>query len=818
MSLLLKLSINNIRKNLRESVLVVISVSLILSMLTLVSISMFSAYKMVENMFASNLSAHVNVNNIKDPFKLIEDINTDNLENYQISVSGYQFDDEKYFFGINGIYTDNTNSLPNNWTRTEKLVKGRTSQNENEVVLYKGAGFDVGDQVTVNVQTQNTDENQPTRKEVLVVGLSSDEYNQFFKLNRGYKFPDEEQYKYVELIFKEDVHNYKEIVKEAVENQGYSYKHDVYIDQDYNFFVGLDRKPGLVLYMFIVMTSVMLLAVFITTFSLVLNAFNISLSQKHQTLGILRSVGATKQQIKKIIYFEGFTMAILGIGLGVGLGVLIADFLGNYITYILNSVMKKAAVDGVELTFNMIQPAWLLGLVALVGVVAILIVHFKLIHGLFKQSSVTTIQNAQLKKTYRTKKIEKKPMRGLARISTKSNKDYHGIRVAYMMTVILVIVIAQWTASTTELTDKKTKKYDTSLHYETRVDSELFSDFASIDDVLSSNETVLEYSRILSAQPILIDNNSYFTDLYLKKPRQNQGEDYNYFYLISFDDETFNRLSKSNGFNKEDNGVVIYDKGNESEPTFKLKAGETIEVKFSENSNFQNLSILTISSGLDEWKALSPYESDIYMIVSETTSRKLHQEAYGQEYLNPWVEYRIQTKLEEDGIAHLRTELKDLEITGRIDLNSDFVGMAAQKQIRDAVNVVTLSIFTYFSIIILINVINVSLTNYQNRKRDIAILRTVGASKKQIKNMFIWEALYTMLGPILMGVVIGYLINGCVVFYFKYRYSVDILKVQWNPMILMFILGLTIISIIIEVLSVSIENKKQDMIDDIKGI
>lgn len=67
--------------------------------------------------------------------------------------------------------------------------------------------------------------------------------------------------------------------------------------------------------------------------SLIYNAFSISVSERTKQFGLLSSIGATKKQLKKMVLFEAFVVGIIGVPLGViagiaGIGVTLI-FVGN---------------------------------------------------------------------------------------------------------------------------------------------------------------------------------------------------------------------------------------------------------------------------------------------------------------------------------------------------------------------------------------------------------------------------------------------------------------------------------------------------------
>lgn len=91
-----------------------------------------------------------------------------------------------------------------------------------------------------------------------------------------------------------------------------------------------------------VLTSLAVIVIGLIMFgsvSLIYNAFSISVSERTKQFGLLSSVGATKRQLKKMVLFEAWAVSTVGIPLGVlagigGIGVTLL-FIGNKFTSIM---------------------------------------------------------------------------------------------------------------------------------------------------------------------------------------------------------------------------------------------------------------------------------------------------------------------------------------------------------------------------------------------------------------------------------------------------------------------------------------------------
>lgn len=93
--------------------------------------------------------------------------------------------------------------------------------------------------------------------------------------------------------------------------------------------------------------------------SFVYNAFSISLSERSRLLGMLASVGATRKQKRSSVLFEAFVIGILAIPMG-----LVCGFVGIGITFLLlNTVASEVIADGFtfQLSINWIMVAGTVG-------------------------------------------------------------------------------------------------------------------------------------------------------------------------------------------------------------------------------------------------------------------------------------------------------------------------------------------------------------------------------------------------------------------------------------------------------------------------
>ena len=118
---------------------------------------------------------------------------------------------------------------------------------------------------------------------------------------------------------------------------------------------------------------ILLAIIMVASVFLIYNAFAMSLSEKVKYLGMLSSVGATKQQKRLSIYYEGFILALFGIPLGIGAGVagigITLKALGKKIiaTSMLNGITEQ------NVSMKVVFPIWAVLIVLGLSIITILI-------------------------------------------------------------------------------------------------------------------------------------------------------------------------------------------------------------------------------------------------------------------------------------------------------------------------------------------------------------------------------------------------------------------------------------------------------------
>ncbi len=260
------------------------------------------------------------------------------------------------------------------------LKKGRLPQNSSELIIPEVIreiyGWDLGDTVTLDVQTLlpadsirfETAKGQPFQKDYLVVG--------FWDMTSGYL---DDYDLYMSHIFTRDATETtlwsRCFAKTAdprdarvLEEEGLSRVSSV--NGNLLNYYGASQYTN-INEMIYSICAVLMAIILVGSVSLIYNAFSISLSERTRDFGLLRSVGTTKKQLRKSVYFEGLVLSAIGIPLGVLCGYVGIAVTLYFVGDLFTGLTTGSAESGLRLRALVSWPAF--GCAAAVAVLTVLI-------------------------------------------------------------------------------------------------------------------------------------------------------------------------------------------------------------------------------------------------------------------------------------------------------------------------------------------------------------------------------------------------------------------------------------------------------------
>ena len=400
MNIVTKTALANFRRNKSRNVLVGVAVLLTTILLTAVPMVLFGGFT-VENEAIKEIypTYHAMYRNVdeKTAEKMEEDSRIKEIGLREDPAYMIAKDDDVV---ISMVYADKMVCRENRL----KLTKGRLPEKKDEIVVTKGLlkkmGLEgeIGDRITVPYQVSE-DEGlslaheseftitgfQPDSKESEEKGIYSAMVSKAFadsvipKGQHAYRL-------YVKLdgVERKTTDQIEEMIREIGDDYGIK-ERDVVENSD--MLIATYKDPAIYMGLagFLLVT---VLAGVITIYSI----YYVSMLGKVQEYGKLRAIGATRKQIRKLVFREGFAVA----GIAVPLGLILGSICGVQIMKavvrhgistenILSETMKQLIEDG---KVSIVQP-WIL---VLATVVAFVTVYLALLRPMKIASRITAIE------------------------------------------------------------------------------------------------------------------------------------------------------------------------------------------------------------------------------------------------------------------------------------------------------------------------------------------------------------------------------------------------------------------------------------------
>lgn len=524
------------------------------------------------------------------------------------------------------------------------------------------------------------------------------------------------------------------------------------------------------------MAAMAILVIIVTSVFCIRNSFMISLTEKIKLYGRFASVGTTKKQQRKIIYYEAGFLGVVGIPVGILSGVLA--------TYILVQVVGGLMEDalGLYLIFGVSVPAVIAA--ALLAAVTIRFSAAKAARQAAKVSPVSAIRGNSMVKAGR---------RGLrcpwfvgrlfgigGRVAYKNLKR---AKLKYRTTVISIVVsVAVFIGLTTfmQLMGVAAGVYygDNPVQIEVELRGSAAHEgalkIAGLDGI-----TAIEIKR---SATVLADSAQVpYTEGYLKRYGETAEEEP--IIVMALGESGYAAFCREVGVSAEEAGdkaiVVAEYKGNYfdktlnkivdfSETIARYRRGDVIEAKSwpaegagdgaSEDDGVFAANIRMEVLTQTEKKPMylqRNYYNEIILIVSDKWFEQ--QTAEGRLYPVEYVDLAIQCKdagaTEEDIHIVLQTDIYHYHVA-----NYD----AMYKSDRALYLIISIFLYGFVTVVTLIgitNIFNTITTNMEMRAPEFAMLRSVGMTGREFKRMIWLEGVFYGGKALIIGIPFGILLS-----------------------------------------------------------
>ena len=500
-----------------------------------------------------------------------------------------------------------------------------------------------------------------------------------------------------------------------------------------------------------VLAIVIVIIVFTSIFC-IKNSFDISITEKIRQYGMLRSIGATKKQIKRNVFYEATILGLIGIPLGIILGCLATYILIIISNYYLTDVVKTGFK--LELVFS----TYAILVAIILGIITIYFSALKSATRASKVSEIDSIRNsANLKISSKKIKSPKyiKKLFGIGGVISFKNlkrnkKKYRTTIISITVSTFVFIALYSFMELAFQNVNNELKVSDFNISLSTNA----INDYSCNKFLKTVNLSGIEDYAILRNSELSFTG-SHSSKEYLEYfGTKNESDAEGHITIFAIGKKQYDKYIKSLGLNYDDikdkailfdkQYITSYDKNNnkisKNIRVYDFSKGDVI----TSTNNQLNLEIGAISSIEPDFLK---WLSNSYLIISDEMFDKIAK----TNNLDIYYKASNADKLQDELDSYLSGESYNID--------------NKEENVRIMNNLFTLiAIFLYGFIIVIsligiTNIFNTITTNMELRKQEFAMLKSIGMTSKEFKRMIRLESLFMGIKSLLFGILIGIILS-----------------------------------------------------------
>lgn len=570
------------------------------------------------------------------------------------------------------------------------------------------------------------------------------------------------------------------------------------------------------------LAGVLIVLIMFGSVLLIYNAFSISVSERTKQFGLLASIGATKKQILKSVLFEAFSLSIIGIPLGVLSGILGIAVTLKLTKNLSMSFLKYNTDVALELHVSPAAIVAAV-LVALITVLISAYIPARCTVKLSAIDAIRQTDDIKVKaRNLRTSKLTYR-MFGfegmIARKNFKRNrKKYRATVISLFMSVVLFISASSFCAYLSKGMDSVIEKVEYDLAYSfspKQLENSTLEDFfKELTGISGVRESAYMYSPSQNNVEVPVSYlNKEYMDYYKNLYGKNNSDFLNGYAsfganIYFIDNDTYEKFLKKNSYDKEvylnsdsPKAIVLdytkfYNNAEGKYYTFHIFDDDDVEsVDLKQTKEIENYYLAgkesddegnefyifrNANSEASEEELRLPFEeaTEISNIkigaVSETKPFCVNYHfgetitflypfsaittVTGEDAENIWVQLYFKA----DDYKAVYNEMYTL--IDEMDLAPERLYNAAENEEASRAMVTVVNIFMYgfivlISLIALANVFNTISTNITLRRREFAMLKSVGMTEKGFDKMMKYECLLYGIKGLMYGLPVSFVVT-----------------------------------------------------------
>lgn len=528
--------------------------------------------------------------------------------------------------------------------------------------------------------------------------------------------------------------------------------------------------------------AIVIVIIIVGSISLIYNAFAISVSERSRQLGMLASVGATKKQKRNSVLFEG---AVIG-GISIPLGIL-AGLAGMAVTFwcispILQNLLNVSESLQVKISWSSILA------VCLLSVVTILISCWIPARRASRITPVDAIrQTADIGirgKDVKTSKLTRKIFGFEAELGLKNLKRnrrrYKATIFSLIISVVLFLSVSTFTAVLQKAfsfsVDGVNYDMSVSCYYEDK------NDIAPFFEKLAQLEKMDTYVQSDEEGMLIVYATEEQTPSFISGGQSTDEKGYYPYYLSlrSMDDESLEEYARQVGADlsalkdPQHPAAIVVDTVQYNDPaTGKKSEGKSILLREGESlplyydaADYNNvegaepvmekLTDLTVAK-LTAQLPMGAYNLGNSDSLNIVVSQEVFDSIVGQMKKEAFIRRSTTAYIISSDPMGLQDDIYDLEAEMNAGIN---VNNLYQTRIQGKQMQMIVSVFTYGFVILIVaicvaNIFNTISTSISLRRREFAMLQSVGMTPKGFSKMLRYESIFYGLKALLYGLPIS---------------------------------------------------------------
>lgn len=519
--------------------------------------------------------------------------------------------------------------------------------------------------------------------------------------------------------------------------------------------------------------AALLLIIAVGAISLIYNAFAISVSERTKELGLLSSIGATQKDIRTIVYSEALLLGTVAIPIGIVLGLLtswaLLDIFGAYMGKVLYVNI------GMRLHIN----GWLLMITAIFGYLLVLLSAGVPARAASKISIIGNLKGEKGVMKVKCSNFTSSAENLLAKRTIKREKKaFRAITFSLAISIFLFVSANAFSLYMLSFVEAERKNigYDLRMNYSMEFGTKEFDELYSFVKSQDGIDEVGWFAESPSHFHSVLLDSEWITDSYRGSDwatLKESSELYKApFYIFIISNERYSEFLSQNGL-KNDNSVyasAFYDEIDEDSKSTSFPilkdgsyhadvrymseaASERLSQDINANPNdrfdYENyydtfFSVNFTVGNYDFPLEFRPNYGGISILIPESRMPEFNAEITSKEIMIQSPNYANIQKNTTD-------YLTSVGLAEDVSIFSSAESYESQRNFAAMIKLFSTSFLILLTVISCANVFNVITTSLNMRKREFAVLRSVGMTVNKLFAMLCIENLRNGLLAILIG-------------------------------------------------------------------